>query len=170
MTDIEINQPANKPWRLTIAQKICRPLPPIISQRVRSWIYPREIAAKDKYEFVENSITGSKFIGKTNDFFCHPFAVHGYYYWRAWAIALAVCSRGDSIIEIGANVGTETIGFSDIVGKSGNVIAFEPLPNNIKVLEIALAESQWKNINIHPYVVVDTDKIVRFFPPKSLLN
>mgnify|MGYP001460480885 CR=1 FL=1 len=48
------------------------------------------------------------------------------------AIALALVSKGESIIEVGANIGTETVYYSDIVGSHGNVYAFEPFPPNFK--------------------------------------
>ena len=70
----------------------------------------------------------------------YPFAVHGYFYCTAWGITLAIFAPGDTIVEVGANVGTETIGFSDIVGRSGRVIAFEPVPANIAVFEFRSSE------------------------------
>lgn len=55
-------------------------------------------------------------IGTTRDFHLHVLAIHGYYDWRVLVIAGAICSQGDTIVEVGANVGTETLGFADIVG------------------------------------------------------
>lgn len=119
-----------KPFRLTLAQRLCRPLPPLIAQRLRTVIYSQNRAFEDDFEFEVNAQTGSRFRHRTSDFHAYPFSVYGYYDWRNWAVALAICSPGDHIIEIGANIGTETIGFADIVGKTGRVSAFEPLPDN----------------------------------------
>src|SRR5690606_10295851 len=124
-----------KPIRLSLAQTLCRYLPPILSQRVRSKIYPISVAYSDDYQFSVQSLTGSMFESRTSEYHGYKFAVHGYLYWRAWAIALAICEPGDTIIEIGANIGTETVGFADIVGGEGRVFAFEPFPDNVQSLK-----------------------------------
>ena len=51
------------------------------------------------------------------------------------AIAKTVCQKKGSIIEVGANIGTETIGFTDIVENNHQVYAFEPVPYLFKSLE-----------------------------------
>lgn len=121
--------------RFRLAQLICRPLPPLIAQRWREMIYPRQMAEQDDLEFTVRAQTGSWLSGRTSDFHGYPFSVHGYYEWRLWAIALAVCPRGGTILEIGANVGTETVGYADIVGPSGAMYALEPLPKNFDALQ-----------------------------------
>ncbi|AKJ07189.1 methyltransferase, FkbM family domain protein [Archangium gephyra] len=37
-------------------------------------------------------------------------------------------NRGDHVLDIGANVGTHTLGFASLVGPGGRVVAFEPQP------------------------------------------
>jgi FkbM family methyltransferase len=161
-------RPRIKPKRLAITQRICRSLPPIIGPKVRKWVYPDETARRDDYEFVVRSQTGSRFMGRTSDFHSYRFSVHGFYDWRNWAVALACCSEGDTVIEIGANVGTETIGFADIVGKAGSVHAFEPLPANLEALRkvVELCGSE-RSIHIHSLAVSDSAGKVRFVVPPA---
>lgn len=134
------------PSRLRLAQLLCRGLPPLLAQRLRCLIYPATLAYRDDYEFVVRAQTGSWFCGRTSDFHAYPFSVHGYYEWRNWAAALAVCRRGDVVVEIGANIGTETIGFSDLVGAEGRVHAFEPFPPNAAALRRVLALNRIDNV------------------------
>lgn len=155
-----------KPTRLSIAQVLCRRLPPLFAMRIQSWIYSREQAYKDRYQFTTRSQTGSRFTGTTYDHHAYPFAALGYSHWRNWVIALAFCTPGDTIIELGGNVGTETIGFSDIVGKAGRVHVFEPLPINFKQLSDGLQFATYGNITLYPYAVGETCQKVYFSPPK----
>lgn len=154
-----------KPLRLALAQRICRPLPPLIAQRIRSIIYPWKKARVDAHEFEFRSQTGSLFKGRTSNFHAYPFSACGYYDWRNWAIALAVSSRGDRIIELGANVGTETVAFADIVGKTGRVFAFEPFPENIKWIQLNVERNALTQVMIYPLAVGKENGQVKFIPP-----
>lgn len=156
-----------KPKRLAIAQLVCRYLPPVVSERIRRVIYPLELAIKDDYQFTVRSQTGSLFRMKTSDFFAHRFCVFGYFEWKNTAIALALASEGDTIVEIGANIGTETIGFSDIVGDTGAVYAFEPVPMNIKTLEDNLQLNGKQNVVVLPFAVSDREGKVQFVVPRG---
>lgn len=142
-------------------------MPPIVAQSVRDLIYPIAVAYRDDSEFIIRAQTGSWFKNRTSDFYGYTFSVHGYKDWRLWAIALALCSTGDTIVEIGANIGTETVGFSDIVGISGKVFAFEPLPSNIDALKQTLCLARYQNVTIFPFAVGDECKRVTFALPPT---
>lgn len=147
---------------------MCRHLPPLFAQRIRDWVYPIDRACKDDYEFMVHAQTGSLFTSRTSEFHAYPFSVHGYNDWRLWAIAIALAAPGDTIVEIGANIGTETIGFSDIVGDSGRVFTFEPLPSNLAALKSTLSLSHSTNVTVFPFAVGDECKKVSFVTqPKS---
>lgn len=156
-----------KPRALSVAQKICRYLPPIISQRIRALIYPYKQACTDDYYFIYRAQTGSNFKSKTSDFHGYRFAVHGYFNWRNLAIALAICSPGDRIIEIGGNIGTETVGFSDIVGQNGKIFVFEPLPSNLDKLTDTMKINKFHNVIILPYAVSNENRKINFAIPYS---
>jgi FkbM family methyltransferase len=82
-------------------------------------------------------------------------------------VAAALCSKGDTIIEIGANVGTETVGFRDIVGSHGRIVAFEPLPSNVQALNDLKVLNGWSNVDVFPFAVGDAPKTVEFVPPPN---
>jgi len=128
-------------------------LPPIFGQRLRTWIYPYYLAKKDAFECITPSHMDTYLQGNTQDFHYYPFCVNGYYDFRNIAIALTIASEEDTIIEVGANIGTETIYLSDIVGSKGAVHAFEPLPANILRLKSIISLSENNNIILHPYAL-----------------
>jgi len=156
------------PFRLTIVQAFCRYLPPILAQSLRAILYSQEAAYRDNYAFSVRAQTGSMFTGSTADFHGYRFGAHGYYNWRNLAIALASCNKGAAIIEIGGNVGTETVGFADIVGAQGQVIVFEPLPTNVRLLENLCAINRFAHVRVIPAAVSNQNGTIHFIcPPDS---
>ncbi len=155
------------PWRLVLAQTICRPLPPFLSQRVRAVLYPWSAALRHSFEYVVRCQTGSLFKGNTGDFTCYAISVHGYNTFRNWAIALGITQPGDTIIEVGANTGTETMGFSDIVGPTGKVFAFEPVPRNLNVLTENLGLNHATNVKVYPIALADRPGTAKFQLPTA---
>lgn len=163
--EIDVDLPPQTPRRLRLAQHLCRWLPPIMSMRLRSVVYPQKMAFQDDFPFTVKSQTGSQYSGRTSDFHGYPFSVHGYYEWRNWALAAAVCAPGDTIIEIGANVGTETVGFRDIIGDSGKVFAFEPVPANLEALHHLVVLNRWRNVHVQPLALGDAECRLSFVLP-----
>jgi FkbM family methyltransferase len=155
----------SKPTRLTLAQIACRLLPPFVGQTVRESIYPRSAGVRDDYTFEVRTITGSRFGGTTRDYHAFPMSVNGYYNWRALALAQAVIQPGAMIVEIGGNVGTETVGFSDIVGKTGMVHSFEPLPVNFAILQGNVKLHRHPNTQLHQQAVSDECGTISFTVP-----
>jgi FkbM family methyltransferase len=64
-----------------------------------------------------------------------------------------------------AQVGTETIGYSDLVGATGRVVAFEPSPANQEALGVALARARYSNVTIHPCALGERPGRARFAVP-----
>lgn len=63
---------------------------------------------------------------------------------RAWEKPLLdLCrrhvTRGHTVLDVGAHIGTYTVLFASLVGATGRVIAFEPLPANADLLERTVA-------------------------------
>jgi FkbM family methyltransferase len=65
-------------------------------------------------------------------------------------------SRGDTVFDIGANNGAYTIAMSKLVGPSGRVYAFEPIPHNLDILRTVVTRLQFRNVTILPIAVSDS--------------
>jgi len=58
------------------------------------------------------------------------------------AISNEYLDKGDTVIEVGANVGIHTIHFANAVTPDGRVFAFEPYKNNIEALKRRLEDNK----------------------------
>ncbi len=68
--------------------------------------------------------------------------------------------KGDTVVDIGAHIGYYTIIAAKIVGPKGRVYAFEPNPNNFKLLSKTIATNQYSNVILVKKAVSDkTGKI-----------
>lgn len=59
-------------------------------------------------------------------------------------------SAGDTLLDVGANVGIFSIAFADAVGVQGKVLALEPHPQNIERLKNNIELNHFQNVQIFP--------------------
>lgn len=64
---------------------------------------------------------------------------------------------GDVVIDGGACLGDTTIVFSNAVGISGKVLAFDPVADNLKILESNIKNLSYKNVILMPLALSDKD-------------
>lgn len=155
--------------KYNFAKLVCKVLPPIISQTVRHLIIPNSDGLILNKKFVAKSFTGSLFTGNTADFHAFRISIHGYFDWRNVVIANVVLKNiPGNIIEVGANIGTETISFSDIAQKVGRqVVAFEPLTSNFEVLTENIKLNRTTNVQVHKCLVSDHIGTANFKIPEA---
>lgn len=71
-------------------------------------------------------------------------------HWINWdkRLYLSLIKPGSIVLDIGANTGTHTVMFSHLVGKSGRVLAFEPVPASFERLRETLRRrSRFSNVS-----------------------
>ncbi|MAM27971.1 MAG: hypothetical protein CMC13_03020 [Flavobacteriaceae bacterium] len=153
--------------RFKIVTFVCKLLPPAIAQTFRNLMFPIGLARKENRAFEKEAITGSKFKGELGDYHSYRFAVHGYFDWRNIIIAHTICKvKTGDIVEVGANVGTETISYSDLLENRGVVHAFEPLPINYEALE--KLQPNYPNIIIYKKAISNQSGVATFqIPPEK---
>ncbi len=67
---------------------------------------------------------------------------------------------GDWVLDIGANIGHYTRRFSDLVGPSGRVIAFEPVPRTFELLAANIQLFAQKNVSLLNAAASDACRVV----------
>jgi len=73
---------------------------------------------------------------------------------------------GDVVIDVGAHIGSYTVRCAKAVGEKGLVIAFEPDPENFKVLLLNVKMNNLKNVIAFPYAVGKSNGIIKLHKSK----
>ncbi len=71
--------------------------------------------------------------------------------------------QGDTVLDIGANIGYYALLFSQLVGESGLVVAVEPHPQNAHLLELNLKLNRVTNVKVMPVAVSDETGLAQMF-------
>jgi FkbM family methyltransferase len=71
--------------------------------------------------------------------------------------------EGDTVIDLGANIGYYTLLFAKLVGKSGKVIAFEPHPENFAILKKNVEANGYKNVVCEQKAVSKSSERIKLF-------
>ena len=80
-----------------------------------------------------------------------------------------VIKEGDTVIDLGANIGFFTCLFAQLVGETGKVYAFEPEPNNCKLIRKNLEINGYKNVVLEQKAVSNkAGKVKLYFSYSSV--
>lgn len=78
-------------------------------------------------------------------------------------LMLSKINIGDVVVDIGANIGYDTVLFADKVGKSGKVIAIEPDPTNFEILQKNIKENKLFNVVPVQAALGDVNKKMKIY-------
>jgi FkbM family methyltransferase len=68
-----------------------------------------------------------------------------------------IIQQGNTVFDLGANIGIHTLLAAKLVGENGKVVAFEPFKDNIEELNSNLKMNNLNNFIIAPYAVSNTN-------------
>lgn len=80
---------------------------------------------------------------------------------------------GDTVVDVGANIGTHTVAFANLAGPTGTVHAFEPQPRLFQMLCGNVALNCLENVCCHAQAVGDANgeiSIPQLPPPYAFFN
>ncbi len=70
---------------------------------------------------------------------------------------------GMTTADIGANIGFVTMQLAGLVGRSGRVLAFEPNPENCRLLLLSIEENGFEHVKLFPFALSDTVGAASFY-------
>ena len=152
--------------RFGFAKIICKFLPPILAHQIQEFLINTDEGAEMALDFKKKSVTGGFLRGNTRDMVAFKFSIHGYFDWRNIALTNKILqfNRGN-VIEVGANIGTETISLARICKKK--VFAFEPLPANFKSLCQLKRDNSFENLYLDNVLISDFNGKANFKIPEK---
>ena len=71
----------------------------------------------------------------------------------------SLLSKGQTFVDIGANVGCISFLAAQLVGPSGTVISVEPNPDNLHLLYAGIIANDLTNVRVLPYAASDTSTV-----------
>lgn len=71
--------------------------------------------------------------------------------------------EGDTVLDIGANIGYYTLIFAKLVGENGRVFAFEPDPENFAILKKNIEINGYQNITLVQKAVSNESKMIKLY-------
>src|SRR3990172_2612704 len=81
----------------------------------------------------------------------------GYYEYGVTKLVTSTLRPGDTFIDIGANIGYFTLVASPLVGPSGKVHSFEPIPGIFSTLQSNVAANGLTNVRMNQAAIFETD-------------
>ncbi len=110
-------------------------------------------AYRPEYVLVE----GNKLYLNNNDMVLNSYlAVNGYWEKMETEMVKRYVKPGMKVLDIGANIGYDTLLMSSLVGDQGRVVAFEPDVTNFNLLSKSVAELPINNVELVQGAVWDT--------------
>ncbi len=74
---------------------------------------------------------------------------------------------GDWVLDVGANVGQYTLRLSELVGREGRVIAFEPIVETVEILAAMVRRARFPNVTLLNIAVSERAGLLRFRVPRG---
>lgn len=149
---------------LTVWQKgILRIVEKIDTFRVRTFTTYRPV------KLTHRKHTFSLFISPNNGFIDRHIFLYGVYEPFMLDLFSVYLKPGQTFVDIGANIGQHTMYAASIVGETGSVHAFEPIPTIYRQIEDSVKENHFeKIIHIHNCALGKTEATEKLFISKNV--
>lgn len=103
------------------------------------------------------------FIHKNGDYISRKLLLFGGYEKNEIFNVCSLIQKGETVVDIGANIGLYSVFLSRSVGSTGEVLAFEPDPENLVLLQKNIEINKCKNIKVFPFALGDRNSVQRLY-------
>jgi FkbM family methyltransferase len=115
-------------------------------------------------------VPGGQVLGSLNDFVGRAAYYFGDLDPKLSAVLKAWVRPGDTVLDIGANIGVLTVHLAHLVGDSGRVHAFEPNPVVASRLQQAIEHNRLGNVALHRIALGSEEATLHLRAPRNNLG
>ena len=123
-----------------------------------------------KYNFIKETPDGTVLYNKNDTYVGRSVEVYGRYQAEELKLFNKYVQKGDVVLDIGANIGTHTLWFSNKVGDTGWVHAFEPQRLIFQTLCANMALNSIRNVDCRQLGVGSLRRLVKVPPLDPLVE
>jgi FkbM family methyltransferase len=114
----------------------------------------------NSYNVIKDTPQGYVLYNKNDKYVGKSIEIYGYYQLEETKFFDGFVKEGDTVIDIGANIGTHTLWFANKVGEDGLVLAFEPQRLIFQTLCANMAINSIQNVDCKHMGVGSAQKLV----------
>jgi FkbM family methyltransferase len=113
---------------------------------------------------------GSQIVVKTHDYIGRTIVLTGDYDRKITWLCQQVLRPGDTMLDVGANLGVVTMYAARMVGPTGTVHAFEPQAELVDLIGQSVGLNGYDHVTVHPVAMSDADREGRLFASRGNLG
>ena len=115
-------------------------------------------------------IGGAKILVPLDDYVGHVVYFMGDWDPKVTWVCRRILRQGDTIIDVGANMGLVTLQCAKLVGASGRVVAYEPNPAMIELLSQSIESNGFSNIELNAIALGNESGRLKLNVPNKLTS
>ena len=127
--------------------------------RVKSFIMKTFFSKGRALPILKGPLKGYKYVVKADVGFA---SLLGGWEKKSQTVYQGSIFKSFTVFDVGANYGIHTLLYSKLVGESGRIFAFEPLPENISDIKRNLAINRIQNVTVVEQAISDTKGVAEF--------
>lgn len=129
-------------------------------ERLTKYLVPRGNAKHYSTGITLNN-NGILFNYDSRNYIEYKIFAEGYYEKEVTLLMHNYIESGDTVMDIGANIGVHSLSLSKMVGSSGKVYSFEPIPFLREKFEQNRILNRCNNIGVQPFALSDTNYTIK---------
>ncbi len=135
---------------------------PKVARGIRSLQIPYEIILEEhsrRRTVLKHACGFAIYLNPDDLTICPSIAVQGWHELRLTELFVKLIKQGNTIVDIGANIGWFTLLAAKHVGNEGTVISFEPEPTSFQLLSKSVQQNRFSNVKLIRQCVSDDEGV-----------